>query len=214
MPRRTRGGIIALVGIFVADLPADHVGLVAQRLDHAAYDVAAEGAVARTGDRELPAAAMADHGAIALDAQDVGIFLAHPRRRRVGGRADDDLDVVFGREPDGADQPVHVVFALARLHPAPGEFADPHDIGALRLHQLQVIGPAVLGPLFGIPGRAEPQPLELHGLRGRGRSGRSERGRRQSERRQREEGGGEGLHVVGLPEVGCGTGVPGCWLDR
>src|SRR3546814_5407459 len=71
------------------------------------------------------------------------------------------LDVVFRGETDGADQPTHIVGAFGRLHPAPREFADPHDVGAVRLHQPQVFGPAFLGPLFGIPGRAQPQPVEL-----------------------------------------------------
>src|SRR3546814_2727471 len=55
------------------------------------------------------------------------------------------LDVVFRGETDGADQPTHIVGAFGRLHPAPREFADPHDVGAVRLHQPQVFGPAFLG---------------------------------------------------------------------
>src|SRR3546814_7865426 len=51
--------------------------------------------------------------------------------------ADHDLDVVFRGETDGADQPTHIVGAFGRLHPAPREFADPHDVGAVRLHQPQ-----------------------------------------------------------------------------
>src|SRR3546814_3409070 len=58
--------------------------------------------------------------------------------------------------------PYTTLFRSGRLHPAPREFADPHDVGAVRLHQPQVFGPAFLGPLFGI--RSEEHTSELQSL--------------------------------------------------
>ena len=67
--------------------------------------------------------------------------MREPRGRRVGGRADDDGDVMLRGESDGAVQPVEIVVAFGRLQRGPGELADAHDVHVRVLHQLQVVAP-------------------------------------------------------------------------
>ena len=80
-----------------------------------------------------------------------------PCRRRVCGRADDHRDVVLFREPDRAHEPVQIVTAFCGLDGAPCKLADAHHVQMSVLHQLQVGIPARLGPLLGVPRRAQQQ---------------------------------------------------------
>ena len=115
---------------------------------------AAERAIVRTRVGELAAAAVFGAMAGGVDAQGLGIFGGEPCRRRIGGRADDDGDVVLLGQADCALQPVEVVVAFGSLHAAPGELADADDVDAACSIRARSASQRIR-PLLGIPGRAE-----------------------------------------------------------
>ena len=167
------------VGVFVVELPADDVGVVAEVEGHLLGDVVGELAVFGIGEGELLAIAVLGALAVLIDAQGLGIFGGEPRGRRGGGRAEDDADVMFGGEGDGAVEPAEVVVALGRFHGAPGKFADAHDVDVGGFHEREVFVPLRLGPLLGIPGGAEEQRRLIGVVGGLGvnlRHGRDEEG--------------------------------------
>ncbi len=145
-------GSKALVGVFVADLPADDVWIVAVAAGELGDDVGAELAVQRAGVVELAAAAMFGAHSVFIDAKGLWVLRREPRGRRIGGRADHDCDVVLRGECDGAVQPAEIVVAFGGFHGGPGELADAHDVEVGLLHQGEVGVPARFGPLLGIPG--------------------------------------------------------------
>ena len=67
---------------------------------------------------------------------------------------------------DGVVEPGEVVAALLGLHGAPGELADADEVDVRRLHFGEVGVPLGLGPLLGIPGRAEQERRDV-GVGGR-----------------------------------------------
>ncbi len=96
------GGVEGLVGVLVADLPADDVGVVAEALCECGGDADTEHSIVRAGVGELAAVAVFAELAVGVGAEGVGIFGGEPCGRGVGGSADDDGDVMLFREADGA----------------------------------------------------------------------------------------------------------------
>ena len=143
--------------ILVVDLPSQHIRIVPEPFRHLPGDAAAELPVARAVGGGLRAAAVRGLPAVHLGLEGVGILLGKPGWWRRGRRSQDDENVVPGRQRDGTIQPIQVEPAFLRLHPAPREFAHPHHVDSRRLHQLEVLIPARLGPLLRIPCRPEQQ---------------------------------------------------------
>src|SRR5580658_699545 len=140
-----------LVGELVADLPADHVGIVAEAASELFCDFLAVNPIERIGEVELAAAAVLRAMSGRVDAQRFRVRGSQPRGRRIGGSADYNGDMMFGGEVDCAVEPIEIVAALRGLHAAPGEFAYADYIEVRLLHQAEVVVPARLRPLFRIP---------------------------------------------------------------
>ena len=118
------GGVEGLVGVLVADLPADDVGVVAEALCQCGGDAGRRTCGSAGWSRRTAGGCRVRGVAVGVGAEGVGIFGGEPCGRSVGGGADDDGDVMFFREADGAGQPVEVVVVLGGLQRAPGELAD------------------------------------------------------------------------------------------
>ena len=147
-----RARIEGLLSVFIADLPADHIWIVSEAMRELLRDGRAEDAIFRVRVVELPATAVLGAAARGIDAERLGMSGGEPCGGRVGGSADDNLNVMLFRQPDRALKPVQVVAALRRLQCAPGKLAHANDVKVCILHQLEVRVPARLRPLFGIPG--------------------------------------------------------------
>src|SRR5581483_2737057 len=114
-------GAFAVGGVFVVDLPADDVGVVTEALGEFGGDDAAELAVLGVAEVKLLAAAVGVLPAVRLGAKGFGVLLREPGGRSGSGCADDDGDVVFFGEADGAVQPVELEVTLGGFHGGPGE---------------------------------------------------------------------------------------------
>jgi hypothetical protein len=124
---------------------------------HLLGDVVRELEIFGIGEGKVLAIAMFGAAAVFVDAEGLRIFGGEPCGRRGGGCAEDDADVVFGGEGDGAVEPAEVVVALRGLHGAPGKFADTDDVDVSGFHEREVVIPLGFGPLLWIPGSAEEQ---------------------------------------------------------
>jgi len=120
----------------------------------------------RVGEGELLAVAVFGSAAVFVDAQGLGVSAGEPGRRRGGGSAKDDGEVMFCREGDGAVEPGEVEAAFGGLHGGPGELADADDVHVGLFHEGEVGVPAVFGPLLGVPGGAEQKRSGRGWLRG------------------------------------------------
>ena len=154
---KVRAGVVVIadVGVFVVDLPSGDVGVVSEALRHLFGDAARELPVAGRIPTELLAIAVFIADAVLVNAQRIGILLRKPRRRRGRGRSKHGDDVMARRCGDGVVEPVEIELAFARLHAAPGEFANAHHADVRLFHERKISFPARFGPLFGIPRCAE-----------------------------------------------------------
>ncbi len=153
LPARLR--IKGLIGKFIADLPSNHIGIVAEAPRQLFCDVCAKSQILWVRIVELPAATVLRAAPFRVDPQSFRMCQGQPHGRSVGWRSDDNRDVMFLREPDRAFEPIEVVVSLRRFHGAPGKFADADYAEMCVLHELQVRVPTRLRPLLGIPCGAE-----------------------------------------------------------
>ncbi len=149
------GGAEGFVAVFVVDLPADDVGVVAEALGELEGHGSGELTIFGVGPVELRAVAVLVAAAVFEDAKGFGVGGGEPGGRRGRGGSDDDGDVVAGGGADGAVEPVEVVVAFGGLEAGPGELADADEADVGGLHEGEVGVPAGFGPLLGIPGGAE-----------------------------------------------------------
>ncbi len=156
------GGVVARS--LVVDLPTDHVGIVLVMGDDVPDQPLGIKAVCRrirvhvladaVGARHRLAAERSRRNAIG---QDLRMLVSHPRRERIGRRAENHLDP---RLAHGVNDVVHPgIFELAvfRLPQAPRGFAHAHHVQARGLHQLDVLlQPRILvaGHVLVVVGRA------------------------------------------------------------
>ena len=152
---RARLGAEIFAVVFVVDLPANDVGVVAEALGKFGGDDAAELAVFRVREVELLAIAVLILASIGVGAESFGVLLREPCGRRGGGSADDDGDVVLLGEAYGVLKPIELEVALGGLHGGPGELADAGEVHVRLLHEGEVGFPTGFGPLLGVPGGAE-----------------------------------------------------------
>ncbi len=151
------GGAEIGLGIFVVELPADDVGIMAKVNRHLLGNVMSELTVFGICKGELLAVAVFGAAAVFIDAEGLRIFCREPCGRRGGGRAEDDNDVVFCGEGDGAIEPGKLVVAFGGLHGAPRKLADADEVDVGGFHAGEVGIPLRFGPLLGIPGGTEEE---------------------------------------------------------
>src|SRR5271166_2759763 len=150
-------GIEGNLTVFVVQLPADDVGVVAEMDSHLLGDGAGELAVALVGEGELSAVAVLGTTAVLINAKSLRIFGCQPGWRRGGGCAENDADVVLRGEGNGAFEPPEFVMPFGGLHGAPGKLADADEVDVRGFHEGEVGLPLGFRPLFGIPGGSEEQ---------------------------------------------------------
>ncbi len=143
----TKGRVVIKL---IVDLPADDALILAELFSHtrsyARRVVAIDGAVGTP----VPAASMTDWAALFTDREYLRIALREPGRRGAGGGAHNSCDAGSSQLVDHQVQPVEVILALLRFHPAPGELADAHHIAASALHKLDIFVNQFEGPILGI----------------------------------------------------------------
>ena len=160
------GGAVGFVGVFVVDLPADDVGIVAEAFGELLGHGAGKLTIFRVGPVELLAVAVLVGAAVFFNAEGFGILGGEPGGRRGGGRSDDDGDVVTGSCVNRALKPVEIVLAFGGFEFGPGEFADADEADVGGFHEGEVGVPAGFGPLLGIPGGAEVECWGIGDRRG------------------------------------------------
>ena len=156
-------GEIVEAAVFVIDLPANDVGIVAVTQRHLLGDFAREANVKRRSNRALLARAVRHLLPIFERAQRFGIFCGEPGGRRGRGRPEYDPDMMPRGGGDGVIEPNEIVVAFGGLHRAPRKFRDAHDVDVRGFHEFEVGVPARFGPLLGIPIGAEEQRHLLDG---------------------------------------------------
>src|SRR5580698_5847642 len=116
--------VIRRLGVFIVNLPADDVGIVAIALGHFSRDLTAEFAIALAGEGKMLAVSVNRAASIHPHAKDVWILLGHPCRRRRGRRSQDDGDMMLRSFGNRVIEPIEIELPLRWLHPAPRKFAD------------------------------------------------------------------------------------------
>ena len=162
-----------VLGVFVVDLPADDVRVVAETRRHLLDDLATQLAILRARIGKLPPRPVFHTLAAFGHAQRLGIFRREPCRRRIRWRAEHHDQVMRAGGVDRALEPVKRVAALARLHAAPRKLTDAHHPEACFLHQCEIGIPARLRPLLGIPRGAEHERRDRDDIRAAHRRDRS-----------------------------------------
>jgi predicted dehydrogenase len=148
-----------LVAGLVVDLVADDGGVVGVLRDDRADDalgVLAEhrvrgvGLLSRPPGRRLARAELA---------RDLRVRDHQPRRDRVGGRAEDDIDPHPVSGVERRPEPLELELAVSRFPGAPDRFADPDETEARLFHQAQVLVDPVDVEVLGVVGRPEEHPV-------------------------------------------------------
>jgi len=115
------------------------------------------GPVDRRARAERLAAAVPERAATGVDGQRLRVGGGEPRRRRRGRGRQVDPHAGAGEQVQHPVQPAELVAALGWLEVGPGEHADRREGHAGGPHELRVLGPHVLRPLFGVVVAAERQ---------------------------------------------------------
>jgi hypothetical protein len=92
------------------------------------------------------------------------ILVHQPRRRRRRRRADDHLQLVLLRQRDRAIKQLEAEAAFLRLKERPGELSDADHRETQLAHPSEVVGPQLLGPVFGIITYPQLQTIQIQGF--------------------------------------------------
>jgi len=88
--------------------------------------------------------------AVLIDHYALGVVLRHPYRGRASRSPHDDLDAGLAQLVHNQVQPIEIVLPFHRLHSAPCELADPHDIHSGVFHQCDIVIYLLKRPVLGI----------------------------------------------------------------
>jgi hypothetical protein len=140
----------------VVNLPADELGMTAQRLGHLLDDalgiVPIDVAVQTDG---AAGAFMFDLTAF-INRQNLRMLLGQPERRGRGGRGENHFQSSLAHHIHHAPQPGEIKLAVFWLAKAPGKFAKPHHVEARLGHEARVNLPLFLGVFRGAAVREDP----------------------------------------------------------
>ncbi len=105
-------GVVGLARVFVVDLPADHVRVMAEALRELLVHFADEALVAIAVPVVMVAGGAGVLLAVGFSDEDVGVSRSHPYRWGGARRTENDVDAVFAGEIDGALKPIQVRICL------------------------------------------------------------------------------------------------------
>ena len=147
------GRAVALAGQLVGDVPGAQRGVILVALGQQRVDLLHLVAVDFAGEAVVVAPAVQLLFAALVDAQHLGVLLAHPRGASGRGRGQDRGDAVCGHLVHDLVQPGEVVDALLGLQRLPGEYAHRQRVDARELGHAHVFVPddVLIGePLVGV----------------------------------------------------------------